>query len=55
MFHSYMVIDIVDSSVWEEGVKFQFVLETVCMKQTKIGSSTCCVKMNTINITYEMF
>jgi len=38
-----------------EGVKFQFVFATVCMKQAKIFSSTCCVKMNTINITYETF
>jgi len=47
MFHSYMVVDVVDASMKEEGVKFQFVLATVCMKKTKIGSSTCCVKMNT--------
>jgi len=47
VFHSYVVVDIVVASMWEEGVKFQFVLETVCMKRAKIGSSTCCVKMNT--------
>jgi hypothetical protein len=47
VFYSYMVVDIVDASIGGWGVKFQFVLATVCMKQAKIGSSACCVKINT--------
>jgi hypothetical protein len=42
-----MEVDIVEATVYGEGVKFQFVLATMCMKQAKIGSSTCFVKMNT--------
>jgi hypothetical protein len=42
-----MVVDIVETSMWGGRVKFQFVLATVCMKQAKIGTSTCFLKMNT--------